>query len=71
MDILRDSQLLIFSPSIIFITFSFKIKSCRFSLQTLAKFEVAKIGRGRWIFAFDRCEDGPYMAVLKERLSFN
>ena len=29
--------------------------SCRFSLQTLTKFEAAKTGKWRWIFAFDRC----------------
>ena len=44
MDILRDSQLVIFSPSNIFITFSYK--SSRFFLQTLAKFEAAKTGSG-------------------------
>ena len=43
-DILRDRRLIIFSPSTIFITFSYK--SCRFSLQTLAKFEAPKNGSG-------------------------
>ena len=41
MDILKSSQLVIFSHSTIFITFS-----CRFSLQTLTKFEAAKTGSG-------------------------
>ena len=43
MDILKSSQLVIFSHSTIFI---FLQKSCRFSLQTLTKFEAAKTGSG-------------------------
>lgn len=48
MFILIDSKLVIFSPSTtcIFITFSYKRKSCRFSFQTLANFEAAKTGSG-------------------------
>ena len=42
MGVLRDSQLVIFSLSPIFITFSTK----RLSLQTLAKFKEAKTGSG-------------------------
>ena len=45
MNILRDSQLVIFSPSTIVITFFYK-KSCRLFLQTHAKFEEAKTGSG-------------------------
>ena len=44
MDILKSSQLVIFSHSTIFITFLQKF--CRFSLQTLTKFEAAKTGSG-------------------------
>ena len=42
MNILRDSQLVTFSPSTIFIT----LLSCTFSLQILAKLEAAKTGSG-------------------------
>ena len=41
MDILRASQLVIFSHSTIFITFSYK-SLAGFSLQTLAKFEATE-----------------------------
>ena len=44
MDILKSSQLIIFSHSTIFITFSYR--SLAGSLQTLTKFEAAKTGSG-------------------------
>ena len=45
MDILKSSQLVIFSHSTIFITFSYR-SLAGFSLQTLTKFEAAKTGSG-------------------------
>ena len=45
MDILKSSQLVVFSHSTIFYNI-FLQKSCRFSLQTLTKFEAAKTGSG-------------------------
>ena len=45
MDILRDSQLVIFSPEYYFYNIFLKT-SCRLSLQTIAKFEKAKTGSG-------------------------
>ena len=45
MDILKSSQLVIFSHSTIVYNI-FLQKSCRFSLQTLTKFEVVKTGSG-------------------------
>ena len=47
MDILRDFQLVIFSPSAIFITFSYKsLAGFLFKLLTLTNFEAAKTGSG-------------------------
>ena len=43
MDIIRDSQPVIFFPVLFILPFSTKV---RFSLQTLAKFEPAKAGSG-------------------------
>ena len=45
MDILKSSQLVIFSHSTIVYNI-FLQKSCRFSLQILTKFEAAKTGSG-------------------------
>ena len=46
MDILKSSQLVIFSHSTIFITFSYRSLAGFISLQTLTRFEAAKTGSG-------------------------
>ena len=53
MDILRDSQLVIFSHSTIFIKFSYK--SLAGFLLNSCKVRGDEYRKWRWIFAFDRC----------------
>ena len=53
MDILRDSQLVIFSHGTTFITFSYK--SLAVFLLNYCKVRGGENQKWRWIFAFDRC----------------
>ena len=53
MDILKSSQLVIFSHSAIFITFSYR--SLAGFLFKLLRSSRGENGKWRWIFAFDRC----------------
>lgn len=71
MFILIDSKLVIFSPSTtcIFITFSYKRKSCRVSFWNSCKVRGCKNRNWRWMFAFDRCDGKIWFEVQKYRTS--